>query len=533
MTTQAGLWQQGTRQQALARLQQTFDLLVIGGGITGAGIALEGARRGLKVLLLEQRDFAWGTSSRSSKLVHGGLRYLKQGALHLTRESVVERQQLLRDAPGLVQPQSFAFADYPDRKPGKLLLNAGLMVYDLLAGKRSRSYDKVDDFLLFAPHIGRENLRGGSRYMDAKTDDARLVLRVLQEAAGFGATLLNYTPVDQLLQQQQQICGVALHDALTGQPYQVQAKAVVNATGAWADLLRGEVGAKPMLRPLRGSHLLLPHWRLPVAQAISFMHPADGRPVFLYPWEGATLVGTTDLDHHDLHNEASITQAEVDYLLQALHYQFPDQNLGVDDILSTYAGVRPVVNTGKSDPSAEGRDHVVLLEHGLLTVTGGKLTTFRVIALDVLSKLRSLLPDWQADLKPTPIFAAVSEIPSSSLPAAMASRLWGRYGNATPALLAAAQSDELQTIGATDVIWAELRWAARSEGVAYLQDLLLRRTRLGLLLRQGGAEYLPRIGAIACSELGWDDARWQQEQADYLALIQRCYSLPQNQAVVA
>jgi glycerol-3-phosphate dehydrogenase len=521
----AGLWQQGTRQQALARLQQTFDVVVIGGGITGAGIALEGARRGLKVLLLEQRDFAWGTSSRSSKLVHGGLRYLKQGALHLTRESVVERQQLLRDAPGLIQPQSFAFADYPQRKPGKLLLNAGLMVYDLLAGKRTRQYDAADEFLMYAPHIDRAQLRGGSRYKDAKTDDARLVLRVLQEAAAHGATLLNYAPARQLLRDGQQVSGVALQDALSGTSYQVRARSVVNATGAWADILRGEVQAKPMLRPLRGSHLLLPFWRLPVAQAISFMHPADGRPVFLYPWEGVTLVGTTDLDHSDLENEASISRAEVDYLLQALQYQFPDMQLSDADILSTYAGVRPVVNTGKADPSAEGRDHVVLLENGLLTVTGGKLTTFRVIALDVLAKLRALLPDWSANLQPSPIFAPVSATPSG-LPANIHARLWGRYGNTTPALLAVAEADELHTIGATDVVWAELRWAARFEGVAHLQDLLLRRTRLGLTFARGAAEFLPRVGAIVCAELGWDEARWSSEQENYLALIQRCYSVP-------
>ena len=521
----AGLWQQGTRQQALARLQQTFDVVVIGGGITGAGIALEGARRGLKVLLLEQRDFAWGTSSRSSKLVHGGLRYLKQGALHLTRESVVERQQLLRDAPGLIQPQSFAFADYPQRKPGKLLLNTGLMLYDLLAGKRTRQYDAADEFLMYAPHIDRAQLRGGSRYMDAKTDDARLVLRVLQEAAAHGATLLNYAPARQLLRDGQQVSGVALQDALSGTSYQVRARAVVNATGAWADLLRGEVQAKPMLRPLRGSHLLLPFWRLPVAQAISFMHPADGRPVFLYPWEGVTLVGTTDLDHSDLENEASISRTEVDYLLQALQYQFPDMQLSDADILSTYAGVRPVVNTGKADPSAEGRDHVVLLESGLLTVTGGKLTTFRVIALDVLAKLRALLPDWSANLQPSPIFAPVSATPSG-LPANIHARLWGRYGNTTPALLAVAEADELSSIGATDVVWAELRWAARFEGVAHLQDLLLRRTRLGLTCARGAAEFLPRIGAIVCAELGWDEARWSSEQENYLALIQRCYSVP-------
>ena len=519
-----------SRTRLFAQLAQPFDLLVIGGGITGAGIVLEAARRGLKPLLVEQRDFAWGTSSRSSKLVHGGLRYLKQGALHLTRESVLERQQLLREAPGLVEPQSFAFADYPGRKPGKLMLNAGLMVYDLLAGKRSRSYDKADDFLLFAPHIARQNLRGGSRYLDAKTDDARLVLRVLQEARQHGAITLNYAPAENLLREAGKVCGAQICDAETGNRYPVRARAVINATGAWADQLRVAIGETPKLRPLRGSHLLLPHWRLPVAQAVSFMHPLDGRPVFLYPWEGATLVGTTDLDHGDINQEAAITPAEVTYLLQALDYQFPDLKLGAADVLSTYAGVRPVVNTGKADPSAEGRDHVVLLEHGLLTVTGGKLTTFRVIALDALAKVRTLLPDWDADLTPEPIFTPAPALDQHSLSPRLAARLSGRYGAQAKALLALAQPGELHTVATTDICWAELRWAARNEQVVHLQDLLLRRTRLGLLVPHGGAELLPRIGMLACAELGWNEQRWQNECEQYLALIASHYSLPAENA---
>lgn len=519
-----------SRTQLFAQLAQPFDLLVIGGGITGAGIALEASRRGLKTLLVEQRDFAWGTSSRSSKLVHGGLRYLKQGALHLTRESVLERQQLLREAPGLVEPQSFAFADYPGRKPGKLMLNAGLMVYDLLAGKRSRSYDKADDFLLYAPHIGRANLRGGSRYLDAKTDDARLVLRVLQEARQYGAITLNYAPAEDLLRENGSVCGAQIRDAETGSCYPVRARAVINATGAWADQLRVAIGERPKLRPLRGSHLLLPHWRLPVAQAVSFMHPLDGRPVFLYPWEGATLVGTTDLDHADVNQEAAITPAEVAYLLQALDFQFPDLKLGAKDVLSTYAGVRPVVNTGKANPSAEGRDHVVLLEHGLLTVTGGKLTTFRVIALDALAKVRTLLPDWDADLTPEPIFTRGPALDQNGLVPRLATRLSGRYGAQAKALLALAQPGELHTIATTDICWAELRWAARNEQVVHLQDLLLRRTRLGLLVPHGGAELLPHIQMLACAELGWNEQRWQNECEQYLALIASHYSLPAENA---
>ncbi len=218
------------------------------------------------------------------------------------------------------------------------------------------------------------------------------------------------------------------------------------------------------------------------------------------------------------------------YLLQALDFQFPDLKLGAKDVLSTYAGVRPVVNTGKADPSAEGRDHVVLLEHGLLTVTGGKLTTFRVIALDALAKVRTLLPDWHADLTPEPIFTEAPALDQNSLSPRLATRLSGRYGSCAEELLALAQPGELQTIATTDICWAELRWAARNEQVVHLQDLLLRRTRLGLLVPHGGAGLLPRIQMLACAELGWDDLRWQAECELYLALIASHYSLPAENA---
>ena len=379
------MWQAQGREQLPAVLAREWDIVIIGGGITGAGILLEAARRGLRALLVEQRDFAWGTSSRSSKLVHGGLRYLKEGKLQLTRDSVRERQHLLHEAAGLVEAQSFAFADYRGRKPGRWLFSLGLAVYDWMAGQRARHYFPPDEFLLLAPHIKRADLNGGMCYQDAKTDDARLVLRVLQEARDAGGVAVNYLAAKRVLRTDGKAHGVELLDAASETTYSVNARVVISATGAWADGLRVQQGAKPMLRPLRGSHLVLPAWRLPVAQAISLMHPQDGRPVFAFPWEGVTLVGTTDVDHgEDMRQEAAITPHEVAYLMAALEFQFPQLGLTLNDIIATYAGVRPVIDSGKADPSKEGRDHVVLLEDGLLTVTGGKLTTFRLIALDAL-----------------------------------------------------------------------------------------------------------------------------------------------------
>ncbi|MYN08710.1 glycerol-3-phosphate dehydrogenase/oxidase [Pseudoduganella aquatica] len=526
-TTPAPHWQPGGRAALAELLARDWDLLIIGGGITGAGILLEASRRGLKALLVEQRDFAWGTSSRSSKLVHGGLRYLKEGKFSLTRESVHERESLLREAAGLVEPQSFAFGDYEGRKPGRRAFLAGLAIYDYMAGQRARHYYPRAEFLAIAPHISTEGLRGGMCYSDAKTDDARLVMRVLQEAQSLGGTAFNYLCVQSLLRSADgKVCGARLLDAPTGAAHEVRARVVVSATGAWADALRASGGKR--LRPLRGSHLVLPAWRLPLAQAVSLMHPADGRPVFAFPWEGVTLAGTTDVDHsEDMNFEAAITRGEVDYLMAALRSQFPELDLQESDILATYAGVRPVIDSGQADPSKETREHALWLEDGLLTVTGGKLTTFRVIALDALRAAAPMLPGWHADLAPQSIFASTAALRrGQGLPAGQAERLQGRYGASAQALIGCAHEGELDLIPGTASIWAQLRWAARHESVQRLEDLLLRRLRIGLQLRAGGAAILPRARAICQPELGWDDARWDAEQAAYLALLNTHYSLP-------
>jgi glycerol-3-phosphate dehydrogenase len=516
-----------------------WDVVVIGGGITGAGILLEAARRGLSALLVEQRDFAWGTSSRSSKLVHGGLRYLKEGQFALTRESVHEREHLLQQAAGLVEPQSFAFGDYAGRKPGKRSFLIGLAIYDRMAGQRARHYFGREEFAALAPNVAAEGLQGGMVYADAKTDDARLVLRVLQEARLHRGAAVNYMAVEVLLLAEGRVCGVRLSDGLSGARHEVRARLVISATGAWADRLRasnagasGAAGqdAAPRLRPLRGSHLVLPAWRLPLAQAISLMHPADGRPVFAFPWEGVTLVGTTDVDHKDdMSREAAITRAEFDYLMAALRDQFPQLGLREQDVVATYAGVRPVIDSGKADPSKEDRDHALWLENGLLTVTGGKLTTFRVIALDALKLAATLLPELKGGLAPQPLFGAGAlRAPryNRALPAGQALRLRGRHGDQAQHLIDAAQPGELALIPGTQTIWAQLRWAARREDVCKLEDLMLRRSRLGIQLRGGGIDILARIRAICQPELGWSDQRWDAEQTAYLALWHTHYSLP-------
>ncbi|KQV52220.1 glycerol-3-phosphate dehydrogenase/oxidase [Massilia sp. Root335] len=520
----SALWQRGGRAALPDVLAREWDVLVVGGGISGAGVLLEAARRGLKALLVERHDFAWGTSSRSSKLVHGGLRYLKGGHVRLTAESVREREMLLRCAPGLVEPQGFAFAQYEGAR-GRRSFLAGLAIYDVMAGRRERHWLAADDFLMAAPNVKRDGLAGGIVYTDARTDDARLVLRVLREALDHGAAAVNRLGARALLREGGRVRGATLACAVDGTEYAVRAKVVIDATGAWSGPLHG---LGPRLRPLRGSHLILPAWRLPLARAVSLMHPHDGRPVFAFPWEGATLVGTTDLDHDEgMDRAARITRAEVDYLMAALQAQFPHLQLTDNDIVSTYAGVRPVI-AGKdgSAPSQEGREHVVWSSAGLVAIAGGKLTTFRAIALDALRVAKAQLPGWNDPLDACAVFAPVPPPQAPHLDASLLRRLHGRHGACTAALLDAAQPGELERIPGTETAWAELRWAARCEAVQHLDDLLLRRTRLGLLLRDGGAAHLERIRAICQPELGWGAAHWAHEEAAYRASWTLQHGLP-------
>ena len=528
------MWNKNWREEIWKNLDQPWDIVVVGGGITGAGILREATRLGLKTLLVEQRDFAFGTSSRSSKLVHGGLRYLKQGKIGLTQASVQERQKLQESAPGLVDPLGFLLAN--EKGSGQLrekwLVRAGLSFYDLVALQWSHRYYSPQEVWMLAPRLNVQDLAGAFHYFDAQTDDARLVLRVIREAVDAGGTAVNYTAAADLIREDGQVVGVVLQDRETSRKKRVRAKIVINATGAWADDLRVKVDQEPRLRPLRGSHLIFPQWRFPIAQAVSFNHPLDGRFVFIFPWDGVTLVGTTDVDHGDeLSHEPHITPGEVAYLMAAVESRYPSLALTLDDVMATFAGVRPVINTGKVDPSAESRDHVVWTENGLLTVTGGKLTTFRLIALDALKAARELLPDMPKIDEDAPALDEVTEDLQVKLPEATRRRLIGRYGREAADLVQAAQPGELVNIPNSNVLWAELRWAARSEGVVHLDDLLLRRVRLGLLLPQGGAQFEGRIQQICQAELGWENGRWAEEWSAYQKRWQEKYSLPAKESV--
>lgn len=531
------MWEKGWRDRAWANLDQKWDLIVIGGGITGAGIFREAAKSGLKVLLVEAQDFASGTSSRSGKLVHGGLRYLKNAQVKLTYESVREREFLLKDGRGLVSPLGFLLAGYKGDHPPLWVYGAGLILYDILAKKWSHRYYDSYDLHELCPTLKEDQLIGGYRFFDAQTDDARLVLRVLREGVAAGGCALNYAAVTGLLKTKSPsvrnpaVCGVILEDrgGQIARQAEVQARVVINATGAWADHLRQAVGATPRLRKLRGSHLILPHQRLPLTRAVSLIHPKDRRPVYVFPWEGITLVGTTDIDHTaDMNLEPRISAPEFDYLLQAVQILFPCQELEPEDVQCTFAGVRPVIGTGKKDPSKESREHVLWQEDGLITVTGGKLTTFRLMARSALQRALHQLgkpapnPVDEHILDPLP---APDTLPAS-LPASTRLRILGRYGCEAPEVLADAAPALQAAIDHSPALWAELVWSARKDGVVHLEDLLLRRTRLGLTLPHGGLPNLDEIRALTGAELDWDNARWDQEIHAYTALWNSSYRSP-------
>ncbi|MDX1735040.1 MAG: glycerol-3-phosphate dehydrogenase/oxidase [Halioglobus sp.] len=523
-----------TDRQALWReLEQgehAWDLIVIGGGIIGAGILREAARRGLKALLVEQQDFAWGTSSRSSKMIHGGLRYIAKGDLKLTRDSLQERERLLREAPGLIERMGYYFTLRKWRFPGRIPFGILLWIYDWLAGIKDHHFFRPDAVEQHYKGIDSTGLSGAMYYTDTVTDDARLVLRILQDAIAAGGQALNYARVESLLQDDGQVVGVVLENTEESTALEVRARAVISATGAWADKLRNEVNPEKRIRPLRGSHLVFRTERLPVADALTMLHPEDKRPVFIFPWEGTTVVGTTDLDHNAaLDEEPTITEEEVDYLLLVVDKLFPQHRISREDVISTWSGIRPVIGSERSkNPSHERRDHAVWTDKGLVTVSGGKLTTFRLIALDALHAAAGTLGD-PAVTEDTDAVFTTPTISAQDLDADhdWAKRLIGRYGDRAKAILDSADSDdERRPIEGTGFCLAECRWAARNEAVLHLDDLLLRRTRLGCLLEQGAASLFDPLQPICAQELGWDDTRWQYETERYLQIWRDYYYLP-------
>ena len=524
------MWTKSWRDNIWSQLEQDWDVIIIGGGITGAGVLREAVNAGLNCLLLEAKDFSFGTSSRSSKLIHGGFRYLRNKQFDVTRESVREREWMLREARRLVTPLCFLMPNFESYHTSDFMFGFGVILYDLMGAKwkhRSLSPQKVLETL---PSLNTQGLSRIFEYFDAQMDDSRLVLRILQEACASGGTAVNYAPVENLLKTADgQVCGVQVRDLTNPEhpPLELQAKVVINCSGPWTDQIRGHLNLENRIRKLRGSHLIFPREKLPIPCGVTLMHPDDNRAMFALPWEGVSMIGTTDLDHDPRYEngEPFAVEEEIEYILKALQTTFPGLNTKREDILSSFAGLRPIISTGKANPSDESRAHTVLEENGLYTITGGKITTFRVMAIEVLNHARSRLPGNLEFPTRKRLFTRlpVTQKAEGLKPQSMA-YLLGRYGSQTSEMLDCAQEDENSHIDYLPNIWAELRWASRSEAVFHLDDLLLRRVRLGLLLPQGGETHMPRIRRIVQSETGWDDARWETELAQYKNIWNKFYS---------
>jgi glycerol-3-phosphate dehydrogenase len=502
-----------------------LDFLVAGGGATGLGTAVEAASRGYRTLLVEGHDFAKGTSSRSTKLIHGGVRYLQQGNLSLVLEALHERGLLLKNAPHLVHNLSFVVPAY-DWWEGPFY-GAGLKLYDMLAGSMGLGPSQFlsrEETLEAIPTLEPGGLRGGVMYHDGQFDDARLAVTLLRTLLDLGGTALNYMAVTSLLKENGLVRGAVLRDAETGAEREIHAKVVVNATGVFSDGLRkmDEPGCEPILAPSQGVHLVLDRSFLPGASAILVPHTDDGRVLFAVPWHGRVIVGTTDTPVAEASLEPRALPEEVEFLLKhAARYLTRDPSPG--DILSCFAGLRPLVRSGEAGGTAAlSRDHTLLIStSGLVTITGGKWTTYRRMGEDTVTQAAML-----AGLPAVPSRTADLVLSGGAVEAELASD-WSVYGSDAPALarLAEERPEWNEPLHPRLPYRAcEVVWAVRHEMARTVEDVLARRTRALLLDARASVEAAPAVARLMAAELG-REAAWEAAQVAEYREVARGYWL--------
>ena len=548
------------RARAIEALRsEPFDLVVIGGGITGAGVALDAASRGYSVALVEKADFAAGTSSRSSKLVHGGLRYLQSFDLGLVREALLERQLMVKLAPHLVRPLQMVVAAFDGARPDRLV-GIGLNMYDVMAapslrarrgrragqsGRAKRSEHATpeadwsparhrtisgEEVVSLLPALEAREPTGGYLFYDCQTDDARLVLTVLGEAERFGAICANRLEVVELLEREGETRGVRVRDAMSGEELEVEADSVINATGVWADRIRPEElhseAEVPQIVPSRGTHITVSLSDLPL-NAGAIVPAGEGRSIFALPWLGRTLLGTTDNTYEGDIDHVSPAEADIGYLLDAANTFFGTQ-LDESTITGAYAGVRPLISSGDSRKSVDISRKAELYEtsSGLITITGGKLTTWRrmaKLAVDRLVEREGREAPCRTQEIPLGQPVAAADLPEvEGVSDAQRNALAGRYGYAAAQVLAlAAERPELAEAiipGMPDLL-AEAAFAATREQALTVGDVLLRRTRLGLLaapeICRPGSEVPRRVARALAGELGWGAGQIEAEVAGF------------------
>ena len=515
------------------------DILIIGGGITGAGIARDAALRGWSVALVEAGDFGSGTSSRSSRLIHGGLRYLEQRRFRLVSESLQERSLLLRLAPYLVRPLEFILPFYRgDRVPG-WKVRLGLRLYDRLAGTGNvRRHQSLGKRALqeMEPLLRERGLKGGARYFDAQCDDARLTVAVIRAAAGAGALVINYVRAVDLIRNGNRVIGAKLRDSITGEEAEAEARLVVNATGPWVDLVRRleDPAATPILRPTRGAHVQVPQSRVGNRHAILFSSPIDHRPLFVLPWGAGewTYIGTTETDTNESPAQVQPSEEDLIYLLRSTNALFPDARLGSEDVVASWAGLRPLLAAGdQGGRGAAGgapvvpagklsREHRILRgPGGMLTVAGGKLTTFRRMAEEVVNQASQLLgiPKSGENLSRTQLLPGSGgaiglalRAPGAKLglPDETVDYLIRHYGAETPAIYQLCQEQpELRAPlhPAHPSIGAQVIFALERELARTALDIMERRIRLGTETSDQGASARLRIEELVSGYFSRDE----------------------------
>ncbi len=490
-----------------------WDIIIVGGGATGVGVAIDAASRGYDTLLLEGSDFGKGTSSRSTKLVHGGVRYLEQGNVSLVMEALKERGMLRQNAPHLVSDLAFIVPNYDWWEAP--FYGLGLKVYNLLSGKYGFGPSKIlsrEETLRYLPTINQDGLRGGVIYYDGQFDDARLLINMVATAAEQGATLINYARVTGLIKDDEGfVNGVIAQDDEDGEEFTAKAKVVVNATGPFTDGLRklADPSVKPMISPSQGIHLVFDRSFLPGNAAIMVPHTSDGRVMFAIPWHNHTLVGTTDTAIPEAVLEPSPQENEIEFILKTaaeyLH-KAPTRS----DVLSVFTGIRPLVKAAdSSNTAALSRDHTIQIDNsGLLNITGGKWTTYRHMAEDCVNHAATLgkLPDRDCVTKQLNIHGFYSQ-----------PHKFGHlsfYGADAPLIQELMRSEPTLAQPLADglpYVGAEVVWAARNEMARTVEDVLSRRTRALFLNQKAALEAAPKVAALMAEELDYD-AKWQKDQ---------------------
>ena len=528
-----------SRAQALDRLAgEQFDVLIVGGGITGAGVARDAALRGLSVALVEARDFASGTSSRSSKLIHGGLRYLEQGEIALVREAARERAVLRRMAPHLAMVAPMLVPVFGRTKAGIYKLKAGLALFDRLAGVPRSERHRIltsDEALVEEPRLARERLQGAALYPEYLADDARLVLDTIKSAGDAGATVANYVRV-LAFGQAAPLRAVRLEDVETGASRTTRARVVVNAAGPWVDELRTLDGsaAGSRLHLTKGIHLVFRAEDLPVRHCV-VMRASDRRPVFAVPYERYVYVGTTDTSYEGPLDEPPVTPEDAEYLLDAVRRSFDGLTIGTADVIGAWAGLRPLVHEeGKRPSEISRKDEIIVSPSGMVTIAGGKLTTYRRMAERVMEKTEALLGRTLPPSKSATLPLAGGDLDGATnlvdyarsttvrrrfdgVPDDTTTRLLGRYGSDALAVATAGGGVEsLRPLGAGTLLSeAEVRYAVRGEMARTVTDVLERRSRVALFATGSARAVAPRVASILAEELGWSEARRAQELAAF------------------